>query len=143
MKKPDVRVRDITRAGPATPPVVVWRCASPKAHLLLRVFLSEQGWRVLGESFRIALPEWLERSGIAEHVTVDEYREKRAVVSNARRVDGIDQPLPMDIATWPRHEQFEIGCACGHVMVEVEELAADCRHARDTGKPQARKMAVT
>jgi hypothetical protein len=136
------RVRDITRQGPSVPPVVKWRCAGPQKHLMLRVFITREGWHVLGEGFRIPLPEWLERSGIGEHVTVDEYRERRASLSNARRVEGVDRELPLNIDNWPADEQFEVGCRCGHKFVGVAELAADCRHARDSSKPVVQDIEV-
>ena len=116
------------------PPVVLWRC--PKRHLMLRVFLTRDGWHVLGESMRVSMEEWLRRTG--SPFTVEQMRGKEAAAMAARKVSGVDKVLPMDLDAWSATVKFEAGCRCGSAWFTINQLAADCRQARDTRHPVVR-----
>jgi len=136
----DHRARDILRKydhpdNRTSPPVVIWKCTDKKRrHLVLRVFLDRGEWLVVRESFRIPMPDWLELAGAP--FTVEDVREGKVSVSNARRVTPEDKRLPLDIDAWPSGDTFDAGCKCGGVVkVDIATLADDCRRARDTRIP--------
>jgi hypothetical protein len=56
--------------------------------------------------------------------------EGRVVAMSGRWVRGQDRMLPLDIDTWPA-VSFEIGCRCSPGSVQLDDLAEDCRRARD------------
>ena len=128
-----VRMRDRTRDDAAfghQPPVVVWRCAHKPPHRVLRVFVSPDGWHLVGERLRVPLDQWLDRTGST--FTVDDLREGKAEAMNKRRVQGVDWLWPLDIDLWQHGKAFEVGCRCGVVAAQVDWLADDARRARDT-----------
>jgi hypothetical protein len=144
--KQHVRVRDVTRQGAGTPPVVVWKCAG-KRHTMLRVFLNKGGWHVLGNSFRVPLREWLERQGA--QFTVEDIHERAdtdlplAMPIDAHRIEGVDQELPLDVGAWPVDIPLGIGCGCGQTIADLTALAADCVTARDTRNAVYRSIGVS
>ena len=140
-----VRMRDRTRDDAAfghQPPVVVWRCAHKPPHLMLRVFVSPDGWHLVGERLRVPLDQWLDRTG--SKFTVDDLRDGKAEAMNKRRVQGVDRLLPIDIDSWPTDVRFEVGCRHGGgVWAEIAWLAEDARQARNTKKPVRRTISYT
>lgn len=112
------------------PPVVVWRCNNKPPHRLLRVFLSPDGWHLMGDRLRVPVEEWLQRTG--SDLTVEDLRDGSAEAMNKRTVQGVDRALPLDIDAWPAGVRFEVGCRCGTVWAHLDWLADDARRARDT-----------
>lgn len=112
------------------PPVVVWRCGHKPPHLMLRVFVSPDGWHLVGQRLRLHLDEWLKRMGSG--YTVDDVRDGKVEAMNKRRAQGVDRMLPLDVDTWPTGVRFEVGCRCATVWADLDWLAADARRARDT-----------
>ena len=117
-------------------PVVEWRCG--KRHSLLQVYKTRGGWRVHRERFPVPMQDWLDRTGSGW--TVDDIRERRELVMNARQVGGPDKVLPLDIDRWPSADRFEIGCRCKAVWVGLDKLAEDCRRARAEHRTIERKI---
>jgi hypothetical protein len=137
-----VRMRDRTRDDASfghQPPVIVWYCAHKPRHMMLRVFVSPDGWRLVGERLRLPLDQWLDRTGST--VTVDDLREGKAEAMNKRRVQGVDWLWPLDIDQWQNGRAFEVGCRRGIVVAaQVDWLADDARRARDTHKQVVRTI---
>ena len=112
--------------------MVTWRCTHTKHHLMLRVFITRDGWLVVREAIRVPLPDWIERSGVP--VTLDDVREGRAALADGRKIIIDDEVLPHDIDSWPGGP-IEVGCRCGSIEVDIAVLAEHCRHARDSRQP--------
>lgn len=116
-----------------SPPVVIWWCRQKPRRRILQVFLTRDGWHVLGNELRVPMDDWLKRTG--SDLTVEDLREGKAVPMHGREVSGVDKWLPLDIDSWePDTGTFEVGCGCRAgraVQADITWLSADCRHARD------------
>lgn len=116
--------------------VVVWR-AKPCNCRVLRVFLTPDGWQLLGESFHISAEEWFERvapdapSHDGVPITLESYRAGLIGAFNLRDVEGIERMLPLDFTEWPT-AKFEVGCDHGHEYRSVADVLADCEAVRAT-----------
>ncbi len=120
------RNRQEPRAEDAhTPPLVVWRRSGCCRARLLRVFLTPQGWHVLGDGFRLTSGDWLERLGERD-------ADPRTVYLDKRRVEGVEQMLPLDLGQWPQGGEFEVGCGDAATWVAIAVLAQHCAEARRT-----------
>ena len=113
-------------------PVVVWWCHHKPRRRVLQVFLTRNGWHVLGNRFRVSMDDWLKRGD--SELTAEDIRDGKAAVMDGRRVTGVDKWLQLNIDLWPETGTFEVGCTChatSAIQAEITWLAEDCRHARD------------
>ncbi len=101
--------------------LVRWRRSGCCRARLLHVTLSPSGWRVIGDSWRLKAQEWRDIAGVGENV----------YALNLRRVDGVDQLLPLEFEQWPA-VRFEVGCDDERTWLPLSVLAADCAEARRT-----------
>lgn len=116
-----------------SPPVVIWWCHHKPRRKMLEVFLTRNGWHVIGSRLRVSVDDYFRRIG--SDLTSADVHEGRAMGS--RRVAGVAADLPFEIESWPLAETFEVGCSCRSgpaVRAALTWLAEDCRHARDDRK---------
>ncbi|ORV33942.1 hypothetical protein AWC00_26640 [Mycobacterium conspicuum] len=104
---------------------------------MLRLFKYRDEFRVVGETFRVPLPDWLRRVG--SPYTADEVRAGDAVALNPGKVIGMDESLPLDIALWPTGVRAEVGCRCKVTTVPIAQLAADVKQT-DTTKSTCERI---
>jgi hypothetical protein len=117
----------------------------------LRVFKyrNPDEFRVVGESFKAPLPEYLER--IDSPYTAEEVRgEDIAAMVRVRPDDdapppeviGMNEPMPLDTSAseWRADVAAEVGCRCSVTTVPIALLRDDVQHAETTRKPVRRTI---
>lgn len=126
-----------------SPPIVTWRCT--ERCILLRVYLTPEGWVLDGQDFKVPMDEWVRRTTSEGQVlgdveqSLETYREGKWAAFNPRQVDGIQKVMPLDLDQW-EHARFEVGCRHGHGHQHTADLAEDCSTMRATRRAVMRSI---
>ena len=135
------KVRMGDRRGEQRETVAVEWHARGCRHRLLRVFLTPDGWHVLGDSFKEHPREWLNRvrpevEGVP--LTLADRDAGKAAFPTLRKVRGVDRTLAHDTSGWDA-VTFEVGCGHGTTTGSTSALAEQCLEFRRT----RRKVVLT
>ncbi|HLV03941.1 MAG TPA: hypothetical protein VKY79_05100 [Actinomycetaceae bacterium] len=138
--------------GPGRP-MIVWRRAGCRCRVL-RLYLTPEGWELIGDDYRVKPDEWLRMVGAVDDdghpvtlddggkVTLDDRDAGNVVLIGLREVDGMTDTLPLDIDAWPTGVRMQLGCDHGHGTAPVADLAADARTVRHTRQPLETRRSV-
>lgn len=138
----------VPRENESGPALATWR-AKPCNCRVLRTYVTQEGWLLVGDSFRVTAEEWFDRVVGAEQVTDDgvpinleSYRAGKIGAFDVRRVNGLDKTVPLDFAEWPA-ASFEVGCDHGHQYIPLASVLEACREVRETRRHAERTIVWT